>query len=110
MTILYITPTEAHKRLMAKKENALLLDIRRPSEIQAIRTKDPFLAIPMGRIKSRIQELNPRVRTYVLCRSGRRAVPVTEYLLAMDFDTVYIVQGGILAWAKELGEDAVLTH
>lgn len=110
MAILYISPTEAHKRLMAKKQNALLLDIRRPEEIQTIRTRDPFVAIPMSRIKSRIQELDPRTRTYVICRSGRRAIPVTEYLLQMDFDAVYIVQGGIIAWAAELGPDEVITH
>ena len=103
----YVSPSDA--KALVETSDALLLDIREPDEIAALRTTTPFRALPMGHVKSELATLDPERTTLVLCRSGRRAVPVAEFLAAQDFDDVRIVEGGILAWSAQLGETSVTT-
>ena len=58
------------------------------------------LHIPMGEVVSRVEELEGNSLIAVLCRSGKRAEVVANYLLTEAGKNVAIVKGGILEWIE----------
>ena len=82
-----------------------LLDVREPFEL-AVEEVPDALNIPMGELRSRIDEL-PHDRTiHVVCRSGQRAYTATRCLLQHGYDA-RVVSGGMLAHA--IASQKVLT-
>ncbi|MCA9304000.1 MAG: hypothetical protein KC996_07760 [Phycisphaerales bacterium] len=81
----------------------VLIDVREPNELQ-IASIDGAVAIPMGEIPSRINELDVDEETIiaVLCRSGRRSLDVTLYLHRQGLTGARSVAGGILWWSDRL--------
>ena len=64
--------------------------------------------MPLGQLRSRLDEL-PRDRTiHVVCRSGQRAYLATRVLLQNGFDARN-VSGGMLSHAMRPGADAAGT-
>ena len=83
----------------------LVLDVREPREIQTARvTAGNFklLAIPMGSIPARLDELDPGQPVACLCHHGARSMQVASFLQARGFSRVANIAGGIHAWANEL--------
>ena len=60
------------------------------------------LHIPMGQIAERLAELDPTVETVVICRSGGRSLEVARLLAAQGFSSVANLEGGILAWSRDV--------
>jgi rhodanese-related sulfurtransferase len=74
-----------------------LLDVREPTEL-AVENVPGALNIPLGQLRSRLNEL-PRDREInVICRSGQRAYTATRILLQNGFK-VKNVSGGMLSFA-----------
>ena len=74
-----------------------LLDVREPTEL-AVENVPGALNIPLGQLRSRLNEL-PRDREInVICRSGQRAYTATRILLQKGFK-VKNVSGGMLSFA-----------
>lgn len=83
----------------------VVLDVREPSELQVASVKaDGFelLAIPMGVIPPRLQELDPEQPIACLCHHGGRSMQVANFLKAHGFTHVANIAGGINAWSAEL--------
>lgn len=55
--------------------------------------------IPMGQVPARVGELDPAVRTLVVCHVGGRSARVTQWLHAQGHD-VANVAGGMDAWEQ----------
>ena len=75
------------------------VDVRRPSEHangHAVRT----LNIPLNRLASDFEKLDPAVPTYVICQGGYRSSLGTSILENAGFKEIYNVMGGTAAWIE----------
>src|SRR5690606_27450086 len=81
----------------------LLVDVREPAEYEIVRIPDSVL-IPKGEILSgeALSRL-PQDRQIVLhCKSGARSAEALAALKAAGFRDAVHVQGGVLAWIKQV--------
>ena len=77
--------------------DGLLLDVREPVEL-AVEHVPEAVNIPLGELRSRLDELPRDREILVLCRSGQRAYTATRCLLQNGFDA-RVVSGGMLSHA-----------
>ena len=82
-------------------KNALVLDVREPSEFEAGHILNSKL-IPLGKLKDRVGELEKHREQSILvvCRSGHRSGTASYLLGRRGFTQVYNLAGGVLAWQK----------
>lgn len=95
-----VSPSEAVR--LINHENAVLLDIREPGEV----TKNKIAGakhIPLSNLKQRLAELEKhRDQTVIAyCRSGARSAQACDLLTKSEFEKVYNLKGGIMAWENE---------
>ncbi|WP_104160502.1 molybdopterin-synthase adenylyltransferase MoeB [Arthrobacter sp. ZGTC212] len=84
-----------------------LIDVREPGE-HAIVSIDGAQLMPRAGILSG-ESLPARGRElYVHCKSGGRSAEVAAFLRAQGYDRVFNVDGGILAWVREIEPAKVL--
>jgi rhodanese-related sulfurtransferase len=79
-----------------------LLDVREEWEIRLSPAPSEYLHIPMGQIPERSGEMDPGAEIVVMCRSGGRSMEVARYLLRSGFTNVSNLQGGIVAWSRDI--------
>lgn len=72
------------------------IDVRQPDEV-ASGTLPGTVNIPLPQLADRIGELDPHIRTVLLCRSGARSASAAEFLVAAGFSDVVNLEGGIIA-------------
>lgn len=77
-------------------DGAQLIDVREPDEVAA-GSLPGALNIPLGDLGSRLGELDPSIRTVVLCRSGGRSAQAASLLVEAGFADVVNLDGGLLA-------------
>jgi molybdopterin/thiamine biosynthesis adenylyltransferase/rhodanese-related sulfurtransferase len=97
-----ITAAELREWQQAGKD-LLLVDVREPAEYEIVRIPDSVL-IPKDRILSgeALAEL-PQDRQIVLyCKSGARSAEALATLKAAGFRDAVHLQGGVLAWVKQV--------
>ncbi len=75
--------------------DALLLDVREPVEL-AVEEVPGAVNIPLGQLRSRLDELPRDREIHVICRSGQRAFTATRCLLQNGFDAK-VLSGGMLS-------------
>lgn len=82
-------------------KNALVLDVREPSEYEAGHILNSRL-IPLGKLKERMSELEKykELSIVVVCRSGNRSGTACYLLGKQGFTQVYNLAGGVQAWQK----------
>jgi rhodanese-related sulfurtransferase len=91
---------EARKRIT--EGNVLLLDVRTPAEVLEINLPYDTLHIPLGALRSRVEEL-PRDREILaFCKVSMRGYEAQRILNAAGFDKVSFIEGGIVGWPYEL--------
>ncbi len=98
-----MTEIDVHqlKRRRDAGADDVLLDVREPDEI-ATASVAGAVAIPMGQVPARLDEL-PRDKTIVvMCHHGSRSARVTGFLNANGFDKAVNLDGGIDAWAVHI--------
>jgi len=100
-----ITPRQT-KDLLAEQAEAVLLDCRRPEELDIARVPGA-VHIPMDEIERRGDELetDDGGRDHVvavICHSGRRSLRVAAALRAMGYPRAVSVAGGIDLWAVDI--------
>ena len=78
-----------------------LLDVREPDEFETARIAGSTL-IPLGELADRISELPQNKKIAVHCKSGRRSARAVEELQQAGFSDVWNIEGGILAWSREI--------
>jgi rhodanese-related sulfurtransferase len=84
-----------------EREQALVLDVREPSEYEAGHVPNSVL-IPLGQVEARAAELQQhRERPIVvICHGGKRSATACLRLRAQGFKNPMNIAGGILAWKK----------
>jgi sulfur-carrier protein adenylyltransferase/sulfurtransferase len=95
-----LSPREVDRRRREAKP-PLVLDVRDAWEL-AIASLPDTVNIPMAEVPARINELDREAEVIVMCRSGGRSRQVANYLAAQGFPRVYNLEGGILAWGRDL--------
>jgi rhodanese-related sulfurtransferase len=100
MAIEEIDPTE-FKRRLDLGHSLRLLDVREPWEV-AIASLPQALNIPLNELPQRLQELDPKVDTVVMCKAGGRSRRAAAFLVARGFERVSNLTGGIDAWTHEI--------
>ncbi|TPN84630.1 rhodanese-like domain-containing protein [Aquimarina algicola] len=97
---------EEWQELIAKDENAVILDVRTEEEVEDgyipnmqnidIRKGQGFL--------DEISALDKSKNYYVYCRSGARSAQACTLMNQMGFDTTYNLLGGFMEWEGETVE------
>lgn len=91
-----------HQRLSARSNADLnILDVREGFERDICKI-DGTVAIPMGQIADRWQELDSDKEWIVHCHHGMRSLRVTQFLRERGFRHVQNMAGGIHAWAEQI--------
>jgi rhodanese-related sulfurtransferase len=76
---------------------AVLLDVREDDEWRRGHAAGAQ-HIPMGEVLTRLHEIDPKAKLYVICQRGGRSMRVAQYLQGKGYQPVN-VNGGMLAWA-----------
>jgi rhodanese-related sulfurtransferase len=61
---------------------------------------DGAVHIPMAQLPERLSELDKKMTTIVVCRSGNRSGKVAAWLINRGYDALNMT-GGMLAWTEE---------
>jgi rhodanese-related sulfurtransferase len=77
-------------------DDLVVLDVREPHEWEAGHIAGA-VHIPLADIPARVGELDPSVRTLVVCHLGGRSARATQWLHAQGHDVTNIA-GGMDAW------------
>lgn len=79
-----------------------LIDVREPFEHQICNLQQA-LFIPMGQIPESIDQISRNIPVIIHCKSGRRSETIGNWLMQNhNFDNLYNLEGGILAWAAKI--------
>lgn len=82
-------------------EKYTIIDVREPYE-RAICSIDS-IHIPMGEIENKSLEIPTDKDIVIICKSGRRAEAVANYLeKEHNYKNISVLTGGILAWIEEV--------
>ena len=98
-----ISALELKKRL-DKREAPLIIDVREDFEREIVKL-DCSTHIPLKNLKSETQKLKKNREIIFLCKSGSRSATACEELMKNNFKNVKSLEGGILAWAKEVNKN-----
>jgi molybdopterin/thiamine biosynthesis adenylyltransferase/rhodanese-related sulfurtransferase len=79
----------------------VLLDVREDHEVEICQI-DGSTCIPLSSLADRFQELDATSEMVVYCRSGVRSQKAINFLRQQGFENVHNLEGGILAWAKDI--------
>lgn len=89
----------------ALKQNKtfILLDVREDYEYKVGHLQ--CVHIPMDEVPTRAKELDCEKITYVMCKTGKRAAAVANFLhINFNFSKIGIVIGGVEAYANEIDQ------
>ena len=86
----------------AKADDYLLIDVRRPEEWAGeLGHAAKAVLVELGPdLQDYIDQLDPKGRYAIICRSGARSGHVTAVMREQGFTDVYNVAGGMLAWQQ----------
>lgn len=89
------------KQYLDAGKRIVLLDVRTPEEYSICKLKDSQL-IPLNTLQDRVNELNTKDEIVVYCKSGVRSRKAASLLKSQGFQNVRNLEGGILAWARDI--------
>lgn len=87
------------KALEMSKNGAILVDVRTPGEV-AEGMAPGALNIPLQEIQQRLGEFPKDKPLLIYCRSGKRSMAASEFLVQNGYEQVFNVVGGFLAFPK----------
>jgi rhodanese-related sulfurtransferase len=97
-----LLPLEA-KEIMDSKQDIVLLDVRTPQEVAAMRLPDNRVVhIPLGQLRDRWQELPQDKDILALCKVSMRGYEAQRILQDAGFDRVWFIEGGLIGWPFEV--------
>jgi adenylyltransferase/sulfurtransferase len=97
-----ITATQL-KEMLDRGDNLYLLDVREPAEYEIVRIPDSVL-VPKNEIVSgaALSQLPQNKRIVAYCKTGVRSAEALAALKAAGFSDAVHVQGGVVAWVKQV--------
>jgi adenylyltransferase/sulfurtransferase len=95
---------EELKQRLDRGEDAFILDVRNPEEIQISRIPGSTV-IPLPQLPQRFGELDRTREIIVHCKSGVRSQKAIQFLRQQGFTRLRNMTGGILAWADRIDKN-----
>lgn len=92
-----ITNIDWAKALEMQKAGAVLIDVRTPAEV-AEGTAPGSINIPLQEAEHRLAEFPKDKDLLIFCRSGKRSMAVSNFLIQNGYTQVFNVVGGFLAF------------
>lgn len=88
--------------LLINRDKGVVVDVREVKEFEEGHIPGA-VNLPLSQLASRAGELNryKQQPVVVACRSGHRSVRGAVMLRKQGFETVYNLQGGLLAWERD---------
>ena len=83
------------------KPSPQLLDVREPWELERCQLEG-VIAIPLGQVAIRAQELDPEQPVVCICHHGMRSMQAAVWLERNGFQHIYNLTGGVAGWANEV--------
>jgi rhodanese-related sulfurtransferase len=90
---------EPHEALRRVKKGELLIDVRRPSELSAMRVAKA-VNVPLADLHKYAASLDAAAPVMLVCRSGSRSRRAAKALAKAGFTDVSNVRGGLMAWMR----------
>ena len=81
------------------EKNLTILDVREAKERKAGYI-DKDTHIPLSQVKNQLDSLDNSKKILVYCRSGSRSSHIAGLLTRNNFEQVYNLKGGMLAWQR----------
>lgn len=94
-----ITDIDWNKALEMSEAGAVLIDVRTPAEV-AEGMAPGAINIPLQEIEQRLSEFPKDKDLLIYCRSGKRSMAASNFLIENGYDKVFNVVGGFLAFPK----------
>lgn len=94
-----VTTIDWAKALEMQKAGAVLIDVRTPAEV-AEGAVAGSINIPLQEAEQRLAEFPKDKDLLIYCRSGKRSMAVSNFLIQNGYERVFNVEGGILAYQK----------
>lgn len=89
------------KQLIDEGADFQLIDVREPNEFEFANINGKL--IPLGSVPQNVDKFSRDKKVIVQCRSGKRSGDAILYLEQNhEFDNLYNLVGGILAWSDEI--------
>ncbi len=90
------------KEMMDKNEDYVLIDVREQHEYDLVNLKGEL--IPISLVPGQMEKFDrDAAKVVVHCRSGARSGNIIHQIQQLrGYDNLYNLEGGILAWAKEI--------
>lgn len=89
------------KKMMDEKKPFQLIDCREPDEYEFCNIGGELM--PMNDIVENVEKIRRDIPAIIMCRSGRRSADVVvELQQRFGFTNLYNLNGGILAWSREI--------
>lgn len=95
-----ITDIDWAKALEMQKNGGALIDVRTPGEF-AEGSVPGAVNIPLQEIQQRLAEFPKDKDLLIFCRSGKRSMAASNFLIQNGYDRVFNVVGGILAYSAK---------
>ncbi len=89
------------KSRLENEESLTIVDVREPYEWEICHLATARL-IPVNDFANHLHEFDPDQEIILHCKSGSRSAQVCQFLLDQGFARPVNLQGGILAWAREI--------
>ncbi len=94
-----VTAKEVHAMLEQQKD-FVFLDVRSPGEYAEVRLPNETL-IPLGALRTRLNELPPDKEIIAFCKISLRGYEAALVLKAAGFKKVRVMDGGVVMWPYE---------
>ena len=82
-----------------QKAGGVLIDVRTPGEV-AEGTAPGSINIPLQEAEQRLGEFPKDKDLLIFCRSGKRSMAVSNFLIQNGYERVFNVVGGFMAFPK----------
>jgi len=92
-----ITTIDWQKAFEMNKAGAVLLDVRTPAEVAKGMASDAAVNVPLQELPQRLSEVPKDKDLLVYCRSGKRSMAASKFLVENGYTRVFNIEGGILA-------------
>ena len=92
-----ITTVDWNKAFEMNKAGAVLIDVRTPAEVAKGMASAAAINIPLQEMPQRLGEFPKDKDLLIYCRSGKRSMAASKFLVEKGFTRVFNVEGGILA-------------
>lgn len=86
-----------NKALEMQKAGGMLIDVRTPDEVRE-GTAPGAVNIPLQEAEQRLAEFPKDKDLLIFCRSGKRSLAVSNFLIQNGYERVFNVVGGFMAF------------